>query len=87
MTEQEISNELVRQLDNRDDLKAKNEFVEKLWAVLPDLCRAIQDNYTEEREEGIYTPDMDTVAHMVKAESGKYVKETLDVIIEKLSKK
>jgi hypothetical protein len=86
MTELEISNELTRALDNRDDLKAKNEFVERLWTVLPDLCKAVQDNYTEEREEGVYTPDMDTVAHMIKAESGKYVKETLDVIIEKISK-
>lgn len=87
---EEINAELMRKLDNRDDLVKEKTLVETLWTLFPEVCKQVQIDNT--REEQNWTPDMGVVVDMIKKDN--YLRpsveklvpaEEVDALIEKIN--
>lgn len=74
---EEISAELNRKLDNRDDLIKEKTLVQTLWALFPEVCKQVQIDNTRENQN--WTPDMGVVIDMVKKDN--YLRPSVEKLV------
>jgi enamine deaminase RidA (YjgF/YER057c/UK114 family) len=55
-----------------EDIEERKDYIEKVWATFPDLCRTITEVETKEN----YIPDKSVVANMIKSE--EYVMKAIN---------